>query len=204
MAIGDARIVCACLVKALAFVHGNHIIHRDLKPANILVQRQPLAAVLSDFGAGRFMPPMGVPGGVVEGLSAGVCAGCHASPEMILGGHYSFPSDVWSLGVTIVQMECGIAPFRKSSRVGMMFDILRVLGTPSTPGLSDICEPQAWHGVCGNFMFPNFCPARQKPWGARHGDEFAHYIHEMLQLSPKRRRTALDIQRCSQWHVCSG
>ena len=201
MVIGEARVVSSCLIQALAYVHGKHIIHRDLKPANILVQRQPLAAVLSDFGAGRCMPPMGVPGGAVEGLSAGVCTRWYASPEMLLGGHYSFPTDVWSLGVTMVQMECGISPFRKSSRVGMMFDILRVFGTPSMMGLSDICERQAWYGVCGNFVFPKFAPARPKPWGACYGEEFARDLDELLQLCPRRRRTALIIQRCSSWHV---
>ena len=99
----------------------------------------------------------------------------------------------------MVQMECGSAPFRKSSRVGMMFDILRVLGTPSSTGLAEIAEPQAWHGACGKFVFPDFVPALQKPWGARYGEEFAHYIDDMLRLSPKRRRTALDIQRGSSW-----
>jgi serine/threonine protein kinase len=200
MVMGECRIVGACLVEALAYVHGKHIVHRDLKPANILVQCQPLAAVLSDFGAGRVIQPTGVAGSDVAGLSPDVCTRWYASPEILLGARYSFPSDVWSLGVTMVQMEWGIAPFRQSSRVGMMFDILRVLGTPSRAGIAEIAEPQAWHGACGKFVFPHFVPALQKPWGARYGEGFAHYIDDMLRLCPKRRRSALEIQRCSSWH----
>ncbi len=40
---------------ALQYRGTQHVLHRAIKPAKILVQRQPLAAILADFGAARYV-----------------------------------------------------------------------------------------------------------------------------------------------------
>lgn len=82
----------------LTYLHKElHIVHRDVKPCNLLVNRQGKVKI-SDFG--------------VSGKLASSVADCaswvgtvtYMSPERISGKCYSFDSDVWSLGLSM--MEC--------------------------------------------------------------------------------------------------
>ena len=204
VAVHEAKIIAGCLVSALTYIHGKQIIHRDLKPANMLVQRQPMAALIADFGAGRTLLPSLVSGGAGERLSEGVCTRWYAAPEVLLSSTYSFPSDVWSLGIVIAEVESGRAPFRNLSSVGMMFQILRALGTPPMKEIDASCDSQAWKGQCGTFLFPQFSAPQATSWGFRYGPEFKQYVGRMLQLLPGGRERAMDILQCSQWHICMG
>ena len=47
------------LCSAVAYLHDCSIMHKDSKPPNIIVERQPLAVVLSDFGSAREILPIG-------------------------------------------------------------------------------------------------------------------------------------------------
>ena len=46
------------LLFALQYLGMTKVLRRDIKPAHILVQRQPLAAILGDFGAARYVSPI--------------------------------------------------------------------------------------------------------------------------------------------------
>ncbi|KAL1495824.1 hypothetical protein AB1Y20_016684 [Prymnesium parvum] len=87
----------------LAYLHRElHVIHRDIKPSNLLVDTTG-AIKIADFG--------------VSGNLAHTLAKCatwvgtvhYMSPERISGGSYSYDSDVWSFGITL--LELGIAAF---------------------------------------------------------------------------------------------
>ena len=186
----EAQVFAGCLIDAVDYVHARSVIHRDLKPGNILIQRKPMAAVLCDFGAARKLLPY-VEGSGNEGLSVGCCTLWYAAPEVLLSSTtYGFPSDIWSLGITFAQMESGTAPFRCSSDIGMMFKILKSLGTP---------QPSQWqesncHGVMGQFIFPMFQPQRDKPWGRKYSMKFVDLIQKMLVVQPKSRATARSLR----------
>ena len=49
----EAQTFAGCLIDAVHYLHARSVIHRDIKPGNILIQRKPMVAVLSDFGAAR-------------------------------------------------------------------------------------------------------------------------------------------------------
>ena len=65
-----AKLSCDLLV-ALQYLGMKKGLHRDIRPANILVQRQPLAAILGDFGAARYVSP--IIGSHEGGLSSDIC-----------------------------------------------------------------------------------------------------------------------------------
>ncbi|KAK7032512.1 MAP kinase kinase (MEK) [Paramarasmius palmivorus] len=80
----------------------HHIIHRDIKPSNILLNSEG-EIKLCDFG---------VSGELINSLAnTFVGTSIYMSPERIQGGEYSVKSDVWSLGITIVELAHGRFPF---------------------------------------------------------------------------------------------
>ncbi|KAF5403303.1 Dual specificity mitogen-activated protein kinase kinase [Paragonimus heterotremus] len=78
-----------------------HIIHRNLKPSNILVSRTGCVK-LCDFVVSLQL---------AEALaSAFVCMRTYMAPERLTGELFNSPSDVWSLGLTLMELAIGRYP----------------------------------------------------------------------------------------------
>jgi serine/threonine protein kinase len=78
------------------------LIHRQLKPDNILVDQNKIIKFV-DFGLSNTFD---------LGQSSFLTPPCFYAPEVILGKKYSgLPVDIWSLGVILYYMICGILPF---------------------------------------------------------------------------------------------
>ena len=107
----EAARIAAALADALAHAHARLTVHRDVKPANIIVtpDRGP---VLVDFGLGLDEAKAG-------GHELGAVSGTPAymAPEQVAGEAHRIDgrTDVYSLGVVLYQMLCGIVPFRASN-----------------------------------------------------------------------------------------
>src|SRR5271154_2334039 len=95
------------LAAALGRAHRAKIIHGDVKPANILVTPDGQVK-LGDFGVARFSTQV-CGSGSVMGTPA------YLSPEQILGNSQDTRSDLFSLGIVLYQMSCGVRPFDGSS-----------------------------------------------------------------------------------------
>ena len=57
-------------------------VRRDTKPASILVHRQPLAAILGDSGAARYVPP--ITASHEGGLPHDICTMWYRAPEVLI------------------------------------------------------------------------------------------------------------------------
>jgi serine/threonine-protein kinase len=123
-----ARDVCY----GLAEVHRHGIVHRDIKPANIMIEADG-RAVLIDFGLAK-VEGSGEASVTAQGSLLGTPG--YMSPEQCLGERVSDRSDVYSLGVTIMELLLGTNPFITPS---LHLTIKRHLEV--TPRRLDACLP---------------------------------------------------------------
>ncbi len=80
----------------------HHIMHRDIKPSNVLVNSKGNIK-LCDFG---------VSGELVNSVAdTFVGTSTYMAPERIQGEKYTVKSDVWSFGLTIMELAIGKFPF---------------------------------------------------------------------------------------------
>ena len=87
----------------LAYLHSQRVVHRDIKPANILVAMDGTMK-LSDFGTCKTLSENSASTTKIVGTPI------YMSPEAIRGKAI-FASDVWSLGVCVVEIASGRPPW---------------------------------------------------------------------------------------------
>jgi len=94
--------ITLAVLKGLAYLRDKHnIIHRDVKPSNILVSSRGEIKIC-DFG---------VSGQLIDSMANSfVGTRSYMSPERLQGTHYSVASDIWSLGLSLVEMALGVYP----------------------------------------------------------------------------------------------
>ena len=100
--------ICWEVATALAFLHStkpNPIIHRDLKPANILLD-QNLVSKIGDAGLGTMInvEPTSVSLKTIYKETSPVGTLCYIDPEYQRTGRVSTKSDIYALGVVILQL----------------------------------------------------------------------------------------------------
>ena len=114
----EALALAIQIAKGLSAAHSHNIVHRDIKPSNIIISNDGLVKIV-DFGLAR----------VVASASATQSISLtgtlpYMAPEQILGEPVDQRSDVWALGVILVQMLTGSHPFVRPNTAAMTFAIL--------------------------------------------------------------------------------
>ncbi len=104
---------------ALGFAHRNGVVHRDVKPGNILLTPQGQVKV-TDFGIARA-------GGHEALTQTGSVMGTatYFSPEQAQGLPVDARADVYSLGVVLYEMVCGVPPFSGESPISVAYKHVR-------------------------------------------------------------------------------
>ncbi|XP_011677450.1 dual specificity mitogen-activated protein kinase kinase 1 isoform X2 [Strongylocentrotus purpuratus] len=94
--------VTVAVLRGLIYLRDVHdIMHRDVKPSNILVNSRG-EIKLCDFG---------VSGQLIDSMANSfVGTRSYMSPERLQGTHYTVQSDIWSLGLSLVEMAIGRYP----------------------------------------------------------------------------------------------
>lgn len=100
--------IAFAVVSALHYLQTKlKVIHRDVKPSNILISRTG-AVKMCDFG---------ISGYLVDSVAKTIEAGCkpYMAPERINPEKnqqgYDIRSDVWSLGITMIELSTGVFPY---------------------------------------------------------------------------------------------
>ncbi|MGK7872244.1 MAG: protein kinase [Xenococcaceae cyanobacterium] len=101
----EIRSLLIDLLSGLQFVHDNQVIHRDIKPENIIRRQSDGKLVLVDFGAAKYatVTALGVTGTVIGSAE-------YVAPEQSRGKAI-FASDLYSLGVTCINLLTDLSPF---------------------------------------------------------------------------------------------
>ncbi|KAI9788402.1 MAG: MAP kinase kinase (MEK) [Peltula sp. TS41687] len=98
--------IAEAVLGGLTYLYNVHrIMHRDIKPSNVLVNTRGYIK-LCDFG---------VSGELVNSIAnTFVGTSTYMAPERIQGAQYSVKSDVWSVGLTLMELAIGRFPFDSS------------------------------------------------------------------------------------------
>ncbi|OAY83544.1 Calcium-dependent protein kinase 13 [Ananas comosus] len=152
-----AAAVMRTIVEVVQLCHKHGVIHRDLKPENFLFankkENSPLKAI--DFGLSIFFKPG-------EKFSEIVGSPYYMAPE-VLKRNYGPEIDIWSAGVILYILLCGVPPFWAETEQGVAQAILR-----------------------GNIDF------KREPWPSV-SDNAKDLVRQMLEPDPKLRLTAKQV-----------
>ena len=142
MAWRDVVQVGARIADGLAAAHAKGIVHRDLKPENVILTADQRPKIL-DFGLARSTSPAkvtshGESAPTVAVTEPGRILGTvgYMSPEQVRGGPVGPPTDIFSLGCTLVEMLTGHQPFTRSTPAESLAAVLHETPAPLVPGES--------------------------------------------------------------------
>ena len=113
--LAQARHVGVETARALDYAHRRGFVHRDIKPANLLFDDEGTVRI-ADFGLARALAEAAwtEPAGAVLGTAR------YASPEQAQGSVLDGRSDVYSLGLVIIESVTGRLPFTADTTLGTL------------------------------------------------------------------------------------
>ncbi|OWM90152.1 mitogen-activated protein kinase kinase 6 [Punica granatum] len=155
-------IVCKQVLQGLVYLHHErHVIHRDIKPSNLLVNQKGEVKI-TDFGVSAMLASsMGQRDTFVGTYN-------YMSPERISGSTYDYSSDIWSLGIVVLECAIGRFPYLQSEdQQGWpsFYELLEAIVQRPPP-----CAPS-----------DQFSP------------EFCSFISACIQKDPRDRASSLDL-----------
>lgn len=155
-------VVCKQVLQGLVYLHHErHVIHRDIKPSNLLVNHKGEVKI-TDFGVSAMLASsMGQRDTFVGTYN-------YMAPERISGSTYDYKSDIWSLGMVILECAIGRFPYIQSE------------DHQARPSFYELLEAIVSSP-------PPSAPADQ------FSPEFCSFVSACIQKDPRDRSSALDL-----------
>jgi serine/threonine protein kinase len=125
------RAICASIVLGLEYLHGvANVCHRDIKCGNVLLTSDGHVK-LADFGVSAELT------NTLNKRKTVVGSPYWMAPEVIRESHYDGRADVWSLGITAIEMAEGAPPHSNLHPLRAIFII------PNKPAPT-LADPDNW------------------------------------------------------------
>ncbi|KAM3912874.1 STE20-like serine/threonine-protein kinase isoform 2-T2 [Leptodactylus fuscus] len=137
------RVVCKQTLEALVYLHDNKIIHRDLKAGNILLTLDG-DVKLADFGVSAKNTR------TLQRRDSFIGTPYWMAPEVVMcetskDRPYDFKADVWSLGVTLIEMAQIEPPHHELNPMRVLLKIAK--SEPPT-----LAQPSRWSRDFNDFL----------------------------------------------------
>lgn len=115
--INDIKNICRQIISALEFCHEKEVYHLDVKPENILFDTKTMKATICDFGCSRLH-------NYIKCGQIGTKE--YMAPEIInLKPFYANKADMWSFGITFIELLTNKKPFQFEGREPDSFNFLK-------------------------------------------------------------------------------
>ena len=154
----EVATIIKMVLQGLIIIHEKNLIHRDIKGANILLSEDGYAK-LGDFGVGTKL--------LDEKFRSSIKGSPYwMSPQVIQKEKYDNKTDIWSLGITCIELLQGEPPH------------------------SELSPNEVMTKIGGkNFNFDDFFRRKK----SNYSSEFINFVSQCLQINPEKRATAKEL-----------